>query len=67
MSCELWSLTSRNLMHSFESRDEAVLTVRLYLEAGGLTAKDLASVVYDANGIPSGSVTGPDLVSLVLE
>jgi hypothetical protein len=65
MSYELWSLTSRNLMHSFETKDEAVETVRLYLEDGALKSSELAIVTYDDDDVdvPSGSLTGSELVA----
>ncbi len=61
---ELWSLTSRNLMHDFESEAEATAAVRDYLDDGTLTLDELALVVYDDEGAPSRSITGPELLSL---
>ena len=65
MSYELWSLTSRNLMHSFETQAEAVETARVYLDAGDIRSSELAIVVYDDDDIPSNSVSGADLDALV--
>lgn len=65
MSYELWSLTTRNLMHSFETEDEAVETARLYVEAGDLQPSELAIVVYGDDGVPAGSVSGEELAVLV--
>jgi len=64
MSCEVWSLTSRELMHSFGSRAEAVLTLRQHLDAGDCSLDELAIVMYDASDVPSGSVSGMDLMRL---
>ncbi len=61
---ELWSLTSRNLMHDFESEAEATAAVRDYLDDGALTHDELALVVYDDAGTPTRSVTGPELTTL---
>ena len=65
MSYELWSLTSRNLMYSFETQAEAVETARVYLDAGDLRPSELAIVIYDDDDIPSGSISGTDLDALV--
>ncbi len=65
MSYELWSLTSRNLMHSFETEAEAVETARAYLEDGALQASELAIVNYGDDDVPMGSVSGSELDALV--
>ena len=61
---ELWSLASRNLMHDYEAEAEAVAAVRDYLGDGSLTHDELALVVYDDQGAPTKSITGPELTSL---
>lgn len=65
MSYELWSLTSRNLMHSFDSEVEAVETARTYLAAGDLSPTSLAIVSYDDDDAPLASVSGAELAALV--
>jgi len=65
MSYELWSLTSRNLMHSFDTQVEAVETVRTYLDDNALQASDLAIVTYGDDDIPTGSISGSELAALV--
>ena len=61
---ELWSLTSRNLMHDFENEAEATAAVRDYLGDGTLTHDELALVVYDDAGAPTQSITGQELTTL---
>ena len=64
---ELWSLSSRNLMHDFESLAEAVIAVRDYLADGALTSDQLGLVEYDGGGSPTRSITGPELAALASE
>lgn len=61
---ELWSLTSRNMMHDFESQDEALAAVRDYLAEGRLAPDQLGLVVYDDDGSPSRSITGSELAAI---
>jgi hypothetical protein len=65
MSYELWSLTSRNLMHDFDTEAEAVETARLYLEDGSIAPSELAIVTYDDDDVPSSSVSGAELIALI--
>ncbi len=62
---ELWSLTSRNLMHDFEAEAEAVAAVRDYLADGALTPDELGLVEYDDDGKPTRSITGQELAAFV--
>jgi len=61
---ELWSLSSRNLMHDFETESEALAAVRDYLADGGINHDEIALVVYDAQDSPDQSVTGSALTAL---
>ncbi len=65
MSYELWSLTSRNLMHSFDTEVDAIETARMYLAAGDLSPASLAIVTYDEQDSPIASVSGTELAALV--
>ena len=60
---ELWSMTSRNLMHDFESEEEAAVAVREYLADGAVSSGELGIVVYDDNGSPARSITDHKLTA----
>jgi len=65
MSYELWSHTSRNLMHSFETEIEAIETARTCLAAGDVSTGSLAIVAYNEDDIPASSVSVAELAALV--